>query len=348
MRKSNIELLRVILIFLLIGWHYATATYGICWFFLTIAFPAATVVPVFAIITGYFLIKDQRTFFALKFLITFIYVFLINLVVGSLVYGLTNGLNHKILLQLFKFGGRDWWYLWAILIIYLIAPIINKGLTFISRNYFIVMMVIFTILFFILAKNWFNFEYVQSGVPNASGVLLLLYYYLFGAGFRLYLTDFTNHYRKWIYLIAPLILLLFTVIIMILYFFNKGIWSLISPGNLPVLIASIAIFTLFHEIKIKDSKTINYFASLGLVIYLFHYLFQYLLVKYKLHWVNIVDVNFIINTLLTYCMTVVFSIPVTFIVKILVNSTWKGLNNLKQKIYQKQVFSKNKIDLENN
>jgi len=79
------------------------------------------------------------------------------------------------------------------------------------------------------------------------------------------------------------------------------------------LISSIMLFVLFLEIKIKDSKVINYIASLGLVIYTFHYLSQYLILKYKPSWSDVMDVNYLINTLLSYGMSVVFAVPMTFI-----------------------------------
>ena len=334
MRKSNIELLRIILAFLLVGWHYYFHTYGITWTFLVFAMPSAAIVPIFALITGYFLSKNQTYSFPLKFLITFIYVYLINLAVGSLIYGVSGGLNHAVLLKLCKLGGRDWWYLWALLIIYLIAPILNRGLTLISKNYFIFMIVLFTILFFILSY-WIKFEYVSAMSAKASGLILLLYYYLIGAGFRLYLTDFTYRYRKLIYLVAPAILLLLMVVVMLLYVNHQDIQEFVYPAHLPVLVASITIFTLFHEINIKSSKVINYFASLGLVIYLFHYLFQYLMVKYIRNWSSIVEISYLINTLLTYAMSVVFAIPITFVLNNSVKWSWKQLNVLNQKLMKK-------------
>jgi|GEM_PF-3485537 len=59
-------------------------------------------------ITGYFLSKSSSYTFSLKFLLTFVYLYLINLAVGSLVYGVTGDLSHGRIVWLLGFGGRDW------------------------------------------------------------------------------------------------------------------------------------------------------------------------------------------------------------------------------------------------
>lgn len=279
-RKSNIELLRCILLLMVITLHYNssgmgnafeyvehnTLNYYISYFLESLSICA---VDCFILITGYFMIINNkrciRKVIDLLFLVLFYNIILYFI---------------SILIQLERFNFRNLvialkqgnWFIFIYIALYLITPFINKMITTISKKDFkrllIILFVLFsiypTILDFIgdltqvstLGLGTISLKSDEGGYTIVNFIM----FYLIGAYIRLYLDEIKLKYNN-------LLIFCAAIIIFIGSLFSITFWNY---NNFFVLISAVLIFIKFKNIKIVDNKVINYISQSMISVYLIH------------------------------------------------------------------------------
>lgn len=201
------------------------------------------------------------------------------------------------------------WYIYMIIGIYLILPIISKWILVSSKNeiwYYVVIWIVTMIV---------GFPFIKKIIPNVD-----LIYFTGYLGYPIlgYLLSFTSKNKK----IISFAFLLFLIGIMTTIFgtyllsysdgsFNKMFYSYLSPN---VLLSSIGVFLLFRHLKIKNKLIINILQSISKYnygIYLGHILVLKLLSEIGISW-NFI--NPIVGIILTAVLCLSFTLFIVFLV----------------------------------
>lgn len=288
-RNSNIELLRVISMFMVILIHLMTKTsvlwemnhgqpvYYISWFLYAFCM---TGVNCYVLISGYFGTESKFKFdrlIRIYFQVLF-YSVGIAVIMRICHFDLKDGwLN--VLLPITR---REYWFATVYLGLYCLTPFLNLALKNISEKQLRQLLLVLGVLFcviptFLHADNW-----LEDG--GAYGIVWFVFLYLTGGYIKKY---YSNGRKKsgFYYLISILILPVSKIIVLL-----AGKISVISTAlsedtiskisellysfnSLPAACASVFLFLLFCSIEIKSesmSKIINFTGSLTFGIYLIH------------------------------------------------------------------------------
>jgi len=275
-RDSNIELLRIVLMFMIIMHHLIAHGCRLA----DMIFNAYTgdselkdsvliflntfcVIGVncFIFISGYYGMK-----FKLNTLISFViqaifYSVIIYFIFNIFFYKNDDLLNRQLIQVFLPITFGNWWFLSAYVGIYLLSPIINKGLDYLTQYQFIV---IFSILFY--------FGFISSVYsPN----------YFTGSGFNintLLLVYITARFCKRFFdkidkaFILYILFLIFSFGLIYFAFISGKqylSWRLVAYNSPLILILSILFFYSFKNLKIK-SKLINRLTPYIFGVYLIH------------------------------------------------------------------------------
>ncbi len=284
-RQSNIELLRLVCMFLIILIHYTghcifvqSETYAqrpwnetlfpqiihdLCW----------CAVNTFIIISGFFSIRPKaKSFFS--FYVTC--AFYAGLLYVIHLYLTGSHLNRWVLYNtIMPFGlwksSSNWWFIPNYLILYILSPILNKLIDTITKRemqYFIILQAIVVFYF-----GWYrNEEWNEMGLNFINFIFL----YFVGRYLRLSVnTDISHHNNNSLkYLFLWTFLGVFMGVADWYVFFYKPnipwLWY-IRQYNSPFTIAeAVCLFLAFYNMNITYNKTINYLAASALPIYLLH------------------------------------------------------------------------------
>ncbi|WP_342276334.1 acyltransferase family protein [Spiroplasma endosymbiont of Nebria brevicollis] len=337
-RNSKYELLRFICSLMIIMLHIkGHEKVPENWLFANSQIICNLPVIMFMFLTGFFLVNSNKTRFWYILSTIIIYYFL-NLIIGYLIIYYDN-LNHCYSTKDLFFGGRDWWYLWTLPIIYLLSPFINLSIKTINKWYFINSLLIIYILFSFFS----NLEY---NIFGAGQLLFLIIIYCLGAWYKINFEQFGL--KKIVFILA--IIFLFTLqIINNLLFCFKNILLPITTSNFLSVLSTLALFIIFQNIKIKQNIFLNYIGKLSLPIYLFHYLFEFIIMKNIMSNIDI-DINLYPSLFLLIYWTICFLITFIFSLIILYPSNFLILNfnNFLLIIKNKILFISEKIKKFNN
>lgn len=281
-RNSNIELLRIISLFLIIVGHFAWQTN---WTFNgTSIFLESTIhslwiggklgVDIFVLISGYFLVKShyKLSSFVRIWLQAFFYsiaILLISLATNVISVGLK-----QVVKSIFMFNfGYISWFVTAYLIMYLLSPFLNVVLNRLSQVQFRSLLIILLVL--ALVKSVFHNPAVGTTGNDASWLLVV---YCFGAYIRLYQSNFM--WRRRTYYFGILVLLFLSVAsVFVLDTFQRSFGISSNPrfygrfidGFSPLLLLMASfIFILFIKRRPYNNIWINKIASTTFAIYLIH------------------------------------------------------------------------------
>lgn len=271
-RYSNIELLRLVLMLMIVMFHYVchglhfntTSAYTTPfhpwwgWFLYPIV---CYKVNCFVFISGYFGIK-----FSTKKILSFIIQLFFYALCTFIIFTLLNGnslsvfFNVSTWCKLFNINGR-WWFAYSYLFLMLLAPILNYGLNGLSKRQLEI-----TILSLIIFSTS-GFRWWAHATTEPTTIMVTTYTI---AGYiRRYPCDFLIQHCRLIWFTTITILLFWSGI----YYFTGSMsadkWIYISANNNPLcLLASISFFYVFQQIKIPNIKIINFLASGVFAVYL--------------------------------------------------------------------------------
>lgn len=267
-RSSNLELLRIILMFMVITLHYfntyngglldnvipKSMNYYIAYFLESLCIVS---VNVFILITGYFSHKKNSikiskvlrlfslgVFYSL--LLGFISVFILKIdpINGDTIRKLSSSI----------FGS---WFLVIYCFLYLLIPFINKLINNINEKQLLTLIIINVLML----NVYYTFFNTITLVDGGYGIGNFVNLYLIGA----YISKYKNKDLPKKYTIS--IYLLITIITTIFSFKNGLAWQYATIFN---VLGSIFLFLIFKSIKMKNYKFINNISSYIFPIYCIH------------------------------------------------------------------------------
>lgn len=275
-RNSNIEILRIISMFLIVMHHYALHsgfafdnTLSINRLYVQIlSFGGKLGVNIFILITGYFLCK--QTEFRLKSILKFIIQVTLFSSVIYIILLLTGDINFSIGSMVKNFLPllyRIWWFASTYFILILLAPFISKCTQKMSRKEHLSLILLLTLIWCISSTFLFTkLEYNE--------LLWFIYIYIIASYIRNYKVDFFDKYNKIILLLSFLFIILSFVTFDLLgtriNFFQRNTAHFIQMSSLPILLMSISFLCLFKNMKEIKSSAINKLSACMFGIYLIH------------------------------------------------------------------------------
>lgn len=286
-RNSNIEILRIISMLLIVGYHmitnglikpnYLIYSSGTIFNKITslIFFPAGRIgVMLFFMITGYFLIEKDSSSAKKVIIKTAYYCILLNILfIFSQyffgIYGKTLSFNWKTYLQknmLIPFSSGMHWFCTNYIILVIFLPVINKFLRKLSIKGFLIFL-------FIANFFWYGLGYYFS--VNYYYLYETLFFYSCGAFFKFFISK--KKFKKY-FLILLFFVCYFVAIILSKIIFTANLENNVTLAKMSnyflrtifIPIIGFLLFMIFNSLKIKNSKTINFLASKSLDVYLLH------------------------------------------------------------------------------
>ena len=302
-RKTNIELLRVLAIFMIILHHfsYHNELYtlnGINTNIGIILFSFGKIgVNIFVIITGYFMIEKNISL--LKIIKLWLQVFLYSVGIAT-IYFLLNKLEFKEYIRFFfPITFNKYWFFSSYILLYLLIPLINKVFTNLDRISYKKVLKISTFVLVI----WFSIAY-QSAVfslnDTLSAVLVFCYLYTLGGYIKKYgimILDKCSFRKIFIitligFVFFELMLILANSLSFKISFFKPFVMYYNRQNSIFTVTLSTLLFYLFKTLNIKNNKFLNIISKTTFGIYLIqsHSLFGgKKLYKNLLHSTNFYD-----------------------------------------------------------
>lgn len=282
-RETNIELLRLVCMLMIIWLHFLglsiihnSAVYSSQSGFSAI-FPHllsglfVCAVNTFILISGYFSIRPKaKSFFNLYFVCAF-YVGVLYVIH---LYATGSHLNRWVVYNtLMPFGlwksSSNWWFIPNYLILYILSPMLNKIIDYISKREFQYFLLLQAIVVFYfgwyrnetwneMGFNFINFVFLyfigryialyvkpSKFVANGGGALFWLLFGIIIGGIQWYASSHAPHIPTWMW-------------------FN-------GQYNNPLCIAeAVGLFMCFKSMHIGYNRVINWWAASALPIYLLH------------------------------------------------------------------------------
>lgn len=269
-RKSNFELLRIILILMIIILHYMHPNMGGIyssvekfsfnyWIIHLMESICIVAVDTFILITGFFM--NNKNKIKVNKIVNLLYL---TLVWGFIIYmtvafieiftkkDIFNISNQRILQS---FTSR--WFVLTYVALYLLIPYINKFISSISKKQYQVLLLILVCCFYIYPTIFENTMMPDKGYGITNFVVL----YLIGSYIKLYFNDVYIRNK------AILIYCICVIATMICSCISNTAFNYSSIFN---LLGAISLFLIFKSIKIKNNKIINKLASYTFAIYIIH------------------------------------------------------------------------------
>lgn len=362
-RQSNFELCRIVAMFMIIAHHYCVhgvfdfwhvtttlTSYINCVLLSIIATTGKLGVNLFVLISGYFLISSN--FNLTHFLKVYFKTLVYSLLILITAYFLGEQISSQIVkLSIAPFGKNAYWFISAYLMLYILAPFLNRFILTTKKNMLNNFMFITTIL-------WVIIPTFTSNNYAFSNLIWFIYLYFIGASIRL--KTFARIFNNKLLFKN---LSFYSLIFLLAYSFitccrtEINLWKTIKfaeMNSIFIVVISIYLFHYFKDLKLNYNKLINWVSISVLGIYLFHdncifrpilwqkivhpsiFVYKYYMIFYLIF---IVLSIFIIGTLLDKIIMLIFDKHINNIVTAL-----QKINYLKLKIYCKnfiKFFSKN-------
>ena len=270
-RKSNIELLRIISMFLIILFHFSdwgnlinihniSLSNTILGIFLN---SFGTIgINIFVIISGYFLINSKFKVKKLIKLMLEVIFYSISIVLILKIFNIVKISDDTFIRSFFPISNNVYWFATAYIGLYILTPFINKFLKSLDKKQYQLILFVLLIMKSLIPFLTFN---VYKEFDGLTWFILL---YMIGAYLKIYDIKYLENNKRNICITIIGIILLF-IINLICWVFNIPLF-LNKNYSLPLLIIALLIFKIFLNINIKDNKIINIFARSSFAVYLIH------------------------------------------------------------------------------
>lgn len=275
-RQSNLELLRVVAMFMVLVVHSDFISIGIPTVddfqvaplssFARLFFEAISIIGVnlFVLLSGWFGINlNKRSFCNILFQSLFLSVFTaiitqyVDIFFNVSIWSDAKGNLVRSFLE--------WnWFVYSYLFLMVISPIINKYVENSNKNNF--------------GRLLFGFFFMQT-ILDLSGLvdfyakgyspIYLLGIYLLGRYIKVYKPKFADYNKKTDFLLYICMVVLITVFSSLLINFRTGITGYAYTNPL-IIIASVYCFLFFAKTNIKTNKIINFLATSSFAVLLVH------------------------------------------------------------------------------
>ena len=337
-RQSNIELLRIIAMFMILGLHVNFIAIGVPEIQVISNMPlqgfarlftenmCIVGVNVFVIISGWFGIH-----FETKGICSFIFQCLFFSLIVFIAFAATGQveINRINIMSAFLLYKNAYWFVWAYLFLYILAPVLNGFIDNANRG--TVKRVI--ILFFAIQTITFIFtktDFSKDGYSPLSFIGL----YLLARYFRLY----RNNHGKYKYLAIYLLCALCSTLI---YFIpaclgndrDSILTKSIAYTNPFNIAGALCLLLYFNNINLK-SRFINWVASSCFAVYLFH--MHFCIGDHYLRFAKNIYENF---SGVTYLAVIIGFMIIVFAIAVLIdkariplfNYIWNSFDKLKKR-----------------
>lgn len=280
-REANIELLRIVLMIMIISYHffsfYIQGTYSSnqSLFFTKLLFTSATAMAVdcFVFISGFYGLK-----FKLKQVVslTLQAIFYSYICFAILVFTKPDLININFFFKyLFPISSSVWWFITTYILLYFLAPFLNSGIKILSKTQFQILLVGF--LFLNCFSNFF------FDLEMAGHLVNFIFIYL--------LARFMNIYK----ITVRHSLILYILIVILTFFVNmvmsiqleKAALTASRYSSIFCILSATCLFFTFKRINIKSNIVLK-IAPLCLGVYLFHfnyYIWNMVIANY-LFWIG--------------------------------------------------------------
>lgn len=275
-RRSNLELLRIVSIFMIVlhhcmvhgifaFWHENSVLSAEInnWLCLFMSSGGKVGVSLFVLLTGYFCCKKE--FSAGKWINVYLQTFLISVIVWCLFY-LTDrqsALSHT-LKSFLPFSYDAYWFVSDWLLLYLFSPVLNLLLLNIKRTYLCFFLAVLSI-YWVVIPSLFTFDI------TCSSFIYFLYLYLLGGALRLKAFVLNKGAVTALVLAASICFIdagLKTVNGIEIYLGNAAPYFRLN--SIYTLFVSLSLFYLFANLKIENNRIINYISASMFGVYLIH------------------------------------------------------------------------------
>lgn len=294
-RQSNIELLRIVLMLFIIVHHllyHVLELYNPVFLltgakskvFLGLGLESLSIMSVntFIFISGYYGINMRLK----GFLSLWTQAVFYSIAIGFIFYLLRN-IPFNIVYSSFPFSINIWWYFSCYFLLYLVSPIVNKGIDSMAANQLLLITICMFYINSILGLI-FNLSFVANGYSFFSFLsIYLLSRYIKKTDFVLSLKQSLTGY-------FVCVLILFSISITCLFLNKLEILKMVFNYNNPfVVLLSLFMFFSFKNLNLK-SGLINYASTLVFGIYLIHdhYLIRNELRAFLKEWIINADALF--------------------------------------------------------
>lgn len=368
-RKSGIELVKIIAIFLIIishvtqtlitgtqfnnlqfndGYYNVTATTNINVFVLMIfRYLGALGNLIFIISSSYFLSNIEKSNKKKVFSLGLNTIIISLIYLAIFLFANINLSKKEIIKSIFPITFQNNWFITVYLMFIMIVPYLNIVIKKLTQKQLLGLSYTLFILYFVIA-------FIKNSYDLNNLIVFVTVYFIVNY-FKKYMENFWNDKKRCITLlilgiISLIILQFLTNFIGLKFEFlqNKQLHWVVN--NNPILfIIAIALFYLFKQMSFK-SHFINTISSLSLYIYLIHenLLFRTYTRVYIWHYIyEKIGYTYIIIEILVYALLLfIISIIISYVYKITLE---KIINNLIEKIFNnnkiKNIFNKieNKI-----
>ncbi len=280
-RLSNYEWLRIVSMVLIIMHHYAYHGEFEFWYYLSfnkvlvqfLALGGKLGVNCFVLLSGYFLsvkIGGIPWKNAVKFIVQ-VAVFSLAISVFGWTTGLARFTPDNLLTALFPLLSREWWFASVYFVLLLLSPFLNRFVQAIDQKTHLSCIAVLLFL-------W-SFIPTLVGTPMESNDLSwFVTLYILAAYIRKYNSRFfTNQKGQAILLVFVTAWICVSVLIqdyacyqtktnLLLY----QIGYVAKMSNTLVMVQSVALFCVFHNLRMKPSRAVNFVASSMFGVYLIH------------------------------------------------------------------------------
>ena len=272
-RNSNIEVLRIISMFLILVSHYTvhngvnnwTLPIGINRIVLESCTLGNIGVIIFILIMGYYSIGTDKPLKFKKLVLLYIQMLFYSVTIFIL-FGKENINIKNIISSLMPFSFNAYWFMTVYLLLYCFSPFINKLINNLKRNEHLLL--IYLGFFFLLLKTiTFQEIYVNQ-------FFQFILFYIIGSYFKKYNDNFfSNRKNNIIVLISSILVLILSVIVfdflgIKITMFGKHSTYLFARTSPIAILCAISIFNLFIFKKPFYNNFLNGISSSVLSVYL--------------------------------------------------------------------------------
>ncbi|MDR3339789.1 MAG: acyltransferase family protein [Candidatus Symbiothrix sp.] len=326
-RDSNIELLRIVSIFLIIFVHQLSHGLGYNkgnivanLFFGCFTTP---VINAFIFISGYFGLRFKWKIFISLVLQAIFYSIIIYLI-GILFFPNISFEIGLFIKSFFPLTTYLWWFISVYMLLYVLSPLINKGLERLNKRQFLIV----TLSLLLLNFTLFFSIFLDVSHKNSPIISVCVNFIDFLSVYVLGRYMYANHiYPKKAFLKYFLACMLFivTIIVFVLAFSNHNdyIGRVFRDNNPLTFLSGIYLFFTFKSMNLKYYRIINNTSPLILGVYMIHdHLYIRELLAKCVNFIYSISLN---NTFL-YIELIIFSMIVFLIAA--------GIEKLRRKLFK--------------
>jgi len=325
-RLSNIELLRLVAMFMVIVLHYlnkgglltATTkpfeTYSyLAWFVESFAIVA---VNMYVLITGYFMCKSSLKLSRLLQILCQVLWYSLLIPVVLILIGVLDPATlttYDILQFVFPVHMKQYWFVTSYVVMMLLVPMLNLAVKHLKQKQLLFVTILLT-GYEVLPKSVLPFQFAAD--EAGYNALWLICLYLIGAYIRVYgIALFSSFKKSFVsYVLSALGMFASLIVMRMLYFkldvFGDRISFAFNYNHILCLFASVALFYAFLHLHIPEGKISNAITAISAYAFGVYLLHEHALVRYEwVKWLRVTPTDnlfvFLLELLLK-CLAVLF------------------------------------------